>query len=113
MSTSSQTQAKAKEQLLKKIRNSCDDLLINANDQEALKNIKSLIDKGLNYSFYVLSELLDFQAKNAGSLSSKLSNVIFDLIELALFTNKLNGDQNVHLIQLTNSILKNEVNLNR
>lgn len=107
MSSSNQNQAK--ENLVKKIKYLCGKLLVDENDQESIKIIISLINKGVSYSFYVLNELLDFQAKNFDSLSTKLSNAIFGLIDLALFTNKTNGDQNVLLTAITHFISKNKV----
>lgn len=101
----------AKEALLKMIREASDKLSIDGGDKQAIGSITKIIDKGTNYSFYVLGELLDFQSEKSDSLSTETSKAIFDLIELALFTNTAKSDQNVHINKLTNFVSTKKVSV--
>lgn len=101
----------AKEVLLKSIRENTGKLLTDGTDQQAFKAIKYYIDKGVNYSFYVLSELFDFQSKNAASLSSEAWKAIYELIELAIFTNPTKVDQDTIVIKLMNIVDSKQVSL--
>lgn len=98
-----------KKVLLKSIRESAGKLLIDGTDQQAFQSIKNHIDKGVNYSFYVLSKLLDFQSKNVASLSSEALKAIFELIELAIFTNSANADKDAIIIKLKKFIESKQV----